>query len=84
MRREIVRLPKSDDKGPSLARRQEARILDGVLEGQEHARARAEVALVHQHRAPLEEIAVALEREVEGGVEQRVGGRHEDHRAQDR
>ncbi len=39
---------------------------------EEHARARARVALVHQHRAALQQIAVALEREVEGGVEQRV------------
>ena len=58
--------------GAALARRQQARVLDGVLEVEEHARARAGVALVHQHRAALQEIAVALEREVERGVEQRV------------
>ena len=58
--------------GAALARWQQARVLDGVLQGEEHARARAGVALVHQHRAALQQIAMALEREVERGVEQRV------------
>lgn len=54
------------------ARGQEARILDGMFEEEDHARIHARVALVHQHRAAPQQIAVALEREVEGGVEQRV------------
>ena len=55
----------------------EARILDGVLEVEEHARARARVALVHQHRAAPQQVAVALEGQVEDGVEQRVAGADE-------
>ena len=50
----------------------EARVLDGMLQVEEHARLRARVALVHQHGAALEQVAVALEREVDDRVEQRM------------
>jgi hypothetical protein len=48
-----------------------------VLQVEEHARRRARIALVYQHGAPAQEIAVAFERQVERGVEQRVAGTDE-------
>ncbi len=46
-----VEHPLGDDA--ALAGAGEARVLDGVLEVEQHARLRARVALVHQHRAAL-------------------------------
>ena len=57
--------------------RRQAGVLDGVLQVEEHARLRARVALVHQHRAALEQVAVALQGQVDGGVEQRMAGADE-------
>jgi hypothetical protein len=48
-----------------------------VLEIEEHAGRDARIALVHQHRTPAQEIAVTLQREVDGRVEQRVAGADE-------
>ena len=56
---------------------EQARVLDGVLQIKEHARRRAGVALVHQHRAAPQKVAVALERQVERGIEQRMAGADE-------
>ena len=46
--------------------------MNGVLEEEKDTRARAGIALVHEHRAALQQIAVALKREVEHGIEQRM------------
>lgn len=51
--------------------------MDRVLEEEEHAWRGAGVALVDQHRAALDQVALALERQVEHGVEQRVAGADE-------
>ena len=56
----------------AFAGRQEAGILDTVVEDAEHARAQTEVLLIHKNRATLQEIAVRFEREVERGVQERV------------
>src|SRR5688572_6407789 len=61
----------------AISRRKEARILDNVLEREQHAWAGAGVAFVHQHCSALHEIAVALERKVEGRIEQRVARAYE-------
>ena len=52
-------------------------VLQGVLQVEEHAWCRARIALVHQHRATAQEVAVAFERQVERGVQQRVAGADE-------
>ena len=59
---------------PALARAGEARVLDRVLKVEQHPRLGARVALVHQHRAALQQVAVALEGEVDDRVEQRMAG----------
>ena len=56
----------------AFARPGKAGVLDRMFEIEEHARPGAEVALVHQHGAALEQVTVALEREVDDRVEQRV------------
>ena len=48
-----------------------------MLQVEKHARGRARVALIHQHRAAAQEIAVAFERQVERGIQQRVAGADE-------
>ena len=53
----------------ALARAREARVLDRVLDVEQHARPGPGVALVHQHRAALEQVAVAFEGEVDDRVE---------------
>ena len=65
-----VEHPLGDDA--ALARAGEARVLDRVLDVEQHARLGPRVALVHQHRAALEQVAVAFEREVDDRVEQRM------------
>jgi hypothetical protein len=59
---------------PTLAGTGKARVLDGVLQIEQHARLSAGIALIDQHRAALQQVAVALQREVDDGVEQRVTG----------
>src|SRR5690606_22701790 len=53
------------------------RVLDRVLQEEEHARGRSDIALVHQYRAALQQVAVALQREVEHGVEELMPGADE-------
>ena len=66
-----VEHPLGDD--PALARSREARVLDRVLDVEQHARLGPGVALVDQHRAALEQVAVAFEGEVDDvAVEQRM------------
>ena len=50
----------------------DAPVLQGVLDGEEHAGRLAVVALVDEDRAPFQQVAVAFERQVEDGVEQRM------------
>jgi hypothetical protein len=52
----------------------EAGVLDGVLQIEQHTGLRARIALIHQHGAALQQVAVALQREVDDGVKQRVTG----------
>jgi hypothetical protein len=52
-------------------------ILNGVLQVEQHARRRPEVAFIHQHGAALQQVAVAFQGEVDDGVEQRVAGADE-------
>ena len=54
-----------------------AAVLDRLVEGDEDAQAVALIARIDQDRALLHQIAVALEGEVDGGVEQRVAGADE-------
>src|SRR6202158_1942763 len=56
----------------ALARTGKARILNAVLQVEEHAWVRASIALIDQHRTTAQQIAVAFQREIDGGVEQRV------------
>jgi hypothetical protein len=55
-----------------ITRYREARILDRMLDIEEYARPGAVITLVHQHRAALQKIAVALEGEVNYRVEKRM------------
>jgi hypothetical protein len=55
----------------------EAGILDGVLEVKEHAGLIARVALVHQHGAAAQEIAVPIQGEVDDSIEQGMAGADE-------
>ncbi|HWS12871.1 MAG TPA: hypothetical protein VN279_08740 [Rhodocyclaceae bacterium] len=48
-----------------------------MLQVEEHARRGAGVALVDQHRAAAQQVAVALQGEVDGGIEHRVAGADE-------
>ena len=50
----------------------DAGVLQGVLDGEEHAGRRAVVALVDEDRAALEQVAVAFQGQVDDGVEQRM------------
>ena len=63
MRREMIR---SSPPGPELPSRM------GVVQGEEHTRLHTGVLLVHQHRAPLQEAAVAFQGEIEDSVEEGV------------
>ena len=65
-----VEHPLGDDA--TLARAGEARVLDRMLDVEQHSRPSPWVALVHQHRAALEQVAMAFEREVDDRVEQRM------------
>ena len=65
-----VEHPLGDDA--PLAATGYAPVLQGVLDGEEHAGRLAVVALVDEDRAPLQQIAVAFERQVDDGVEQRM------------
>ena len=62
---------------PAIPRTGQARILDGMLEIEEHAGLVAFVALVYQHGAPFQEIAVSFQRQVDHCIEQWVPGTHE-------
>ena len=55
-----------------IAGTSDAGVLQGVLDGEEHARRRAVVALVDEDRAALEQVAVAFQDQVDDGVEQRM------------
>jgi hypothetical protein len=48
-----------------------------MLDVEEYARPGAAIALVHQHRAALQEIAMALEDEIDDRVEKRMTGANE-------
>ena len=61
----------------AIPRARQARILDVVLQIEEHAGPVALVALVDQHGAALQEIAVPLQRQVDHRIEQWVPGTHE-------
>ena len=54
-----------------------ARILDGVLQIEEHVGPVALVALVDQHGAALQEIAVPFQCQIDHRIEQWVPGTHE-------
>ncbi len=43
-----------------------------MLDVEEHPRPGSRVALVHQHRATFEQVAVTFEREVDDRIEQRM------------
>ena len=58
--------------GAALAQARAARVLDRMLEIEQHARPSIVVALVDQHGAALQEVAVALESKVDDSVEQRM------------
>jgi hypothetical protein len=58
--------------GTSLAGPRRGRVLDGVLQVEQHAGGVARIALVHEHAAAAEQVAVAFQGEVERRVEQRV------------
>ena len=62
--------PLGDDA--ALARARQVRVLDRMLEIEQHARPGAGIALVHQHGAAPEQVAVALEGEIDDRVEQRM------------
>ena len=47
-----------------------------MVEVEEHARLGAGVALIHEHSAPAQQVAVPLQRQVNGCVEQRVTRAH--------
>ena len=73
-----VQHPSGDDA--PVAGAGDAAVLQGVLDGEEHARGRAPVAVVHQHGAPPQKIAVALQRQIDDRVEQGLAGVHEGRR----
>ena len=58
-------------------RPRQARILDCVLQIEEHAGPVAFVTLVDQRGAPLQEIAVSFQRQVDHRIKQWVPGTHE-------
>ena len=55
----------------------QAGVLNRVLQIEQHARSGAGVTLIHQDRAPAQQITVALKREVDRGVQQRMAGAQE-------
>jgi hypothetical protein len=70
-----VQHPLGDDA--SFARPRDARVLNGVLQIEQHPRAQSRVAIVHQHGPAAQQIAVALEREIDRRIEQRMPGADE-------
>lgn len=62
---------------PALACTRDAGVLDGMLEVEEDAWRGPRVALVHEDAAPLEEIAIPLEGEVDDRIEERRAGADE-------
>src|ERR1041385_3051431 len=62
---------------PPFARTHRARILYGVLEVKKDSRGVSGVPLVDEHRPASEQIAMALHRQVERGVEKRMPGTDE-------
>ena len=48
-----------------------------MLEEEQHARRGAQVARIDQHRTTLHQVALALERQIEHGIEQRMTGADE-------
>ena len=67
--------PLGDD--PALAGAGESGVLDGVLQIEEHPGLGARIALVHQDGAAFQQVAIALQGEVDDGVEQGVTGADE-------
>ena len=61
---------------PTIPRARQARILDRVLQKEEHARIVALVPLVDQHCAPFQEIPVSFQRQVDDRIQQGVPGTH--------
>ena len=59
---------------PTLAGTGQAGVLDGVLEIEQHSGLCSGVALVHQYRATFQQVSVALQRQVDDGIEQRMAG----------
>ena len=55
-----------------LTGRSQARVLNRVLDVEQHARPGAAIALVHEHRAAFQQITVALKGEVDDRIEQRM------------
>ena len=62
---------------PAIPRARQARILDGVLQIEKHARLAAVATLVDQHRAPFQQVAVSFQRQVDDRIQQWVPGTHE-------
>ena len=48
-----------------------------MLDGKQHSRRRAAVAIVYQDTALLEEVAVAFQRQVDHGIQQGMAGTYE-------
>ena len=67
--------PLGDD--PPLTHASQARVLDGVLQIEQHSWCGAWVALVDQHGAAFEQVAIALQGEVDDGIKQRMAGADE-------
>ena len=62
--------PLGDDA--ALPRRCQACVLDGVFQIEQDPRLCTGIALINQHRAAFQKIAMALKGEVDDGVEQRM------------
>ena len=54
-----------------------ARILDGMFQIEHDPRFKAKIALIHQHGAAFQQVAVALQRQVDDGIEQGVAWTNE-------
>ena len=60
-----------------LAGAGQARVLYGMFDEKEHAGSGAAGPLVHQHRAPFQQITVALQGQVDDRIQQRMSGADE-------
>ena len=58
----------------AIAILQHARVLNSVLQIEDHPRYRARIALVHQNCAATQKVTVAVERQVKRRIQQRMTG----------